>query len=143
MTSTLRVIIVVVFIALHASVPSSAQLKSFRGPLVQERIAPLTVSHDGIRVTSYQFLRSLRHVEKIFKADAPAIRFALINEATEARDVALAVALFDASGNLVGVASEAQKLKPGESRDLDLTFRSLNRYAPEATTLQLSIETRL
>ncbi len=138
-----RILPIALLCAAAGLLPAHAGLKSFRGPLIQEKAATISVQHDGIRISSYHFLRTLRHVEKLFKGGGPAIRLAVANESTDPREFALAIALFDDAGNLVGVASEDLKMKGGASDEIDLTFRHLNRFAPHASSIQLSVETRL
>jgi hypothetical protein len=68
-----------------------------------------------------------------------------MNEGDEPRDFSVAVALFDLQGKLVGVAVDnpGGKLKPGETDELSLTFKHLNRFTKHAKTFMLSIEIQL
>ena len=143
MRVVLRTLMVASLAAILSAAPSEAGLKSFKGPLVQDRAATIAVEHVGIKITSYQFLRPLRSEEKLFKDDTPVIRLFVEFTKAEAQEVSFAVALYDDSGNLVGVASESAKLKPGEAHEIDLTFSDLNRYAKHATKMQVSVETHL
>ena len=125
---------------------SVAGLKSFKGPLVRDKQTPVSVANSGIRVLDYRFHRSVRGTAKLFRAGSgPVMHLTVTNEGAEPTDFAVAIALFDKSGNLVGVATENPngKLDPGETEEMSLTFRHLNRFAKQATSLQMSIETHL
>ena len=143
MRAVLRTLMIASMAAILSAATAQAGLKSFKGPLVQDRAATIAIEHVGVKITGYQFLRPLRSAEKLFKSDSPVIRLSVQSANAETQEVSFAVALYDDSGNLVGVASESLKLKPGEAQDVDLTFSDLNRYAKHATTMQVSVETHL
>ena len=143
MRALVRTVTVLSVAAVLTAAPARAGLKSFKGPLIQDRAATLAVESPGVKITGYQFLRPLRSVEKLFKDDTPVMKLTISSKKDEDQDVSFAVALFDDSGNLVAVASESCKLKPGETQDVELEFDDLNRYAKHATTIQVSVETHL
>lgn len=143
MRALLRTVTVVSIAAILSAAPARAGLKSFKGKLIQDRPATVSIEHTGLKITSYQFLRPLRSVEKLFKDDTPVMKLSVTSQKEEDQEVSFAVALFDDSGNLVAVASESCKLKPGETQDIELEFDDLNRYAKHATTIQVSVETHL
>ena len=67
------------------------------------------------------------------------------NTIDESRKVGIAIALFDAQGRLVGVASGGTKLlpiKPQRQRTYDLVFDYVNEDAYKATTFQISVEAK-
>ena len=70
---------------------------------------------------------------------------ALSNTSSESRKPGIALALFDAEGRLVGVASGGSQiggLKPGRLRVYNLVFEGVNAEAFKATTFQISVEAR-
>lgn len=143
MRALVRTVTVLSVAAVLSAAPARAGLKSFKGPLVQDRPATVSIEHTGIKITGYQFLRPLRSVEKLFKDDTPVMKLTVVSQKDENQDVSFAVALYDDTGNLVAVASESCKLKPGETQEVELTFDNLNRYAKHASTIQVSVETHL
>jgi len=70
---------------------------------------------------------------------------AISNTSIRSRKVGLAMALFDAGGRLLGVASGGTKLWPIKSdrqRTYDLIFEHVNDEASAARTFQISVESK-
>jgi hypothetical protein len=65
------------------------------------------------------------------------------NTADESRRVAVAVALFDAAGRLLGVATAGERdgaMAAGKERVMVMSFAGVGAYARSATTFQISVE---
>lgn len=109
-----------------------------------DTILPLKVSVDGLRLDSIFFNR--REIARgPFKgADFGArAQVAVTNTADKIRVPGFAVAVFDAEGRLLGVASGGSKLggvKPGETETFDLNFTQVTERLPLGTTFVLSLE---
>lgn len=109
-----------------------------------DTVLPLKVTVDGLRLDSIFFNR--REIARgPFKgADFGArAQVAVTNTADKIRVPGFAVAVFDAEGRLLGVASGGSKLggvKPGETETFDLNFTQVKERLPLGTTFVLSIE---
>ena len=128
------------------AVPTEGSVRSFQGSLVQNDVVEVSAENQGIRVVNYRFTRPLRSAKKLFKKDGgPTMDLVVTNEGKEPQDFSVAVALFDLKGKLVGVASEkpSGKIKPGETKEVSLTFKHLNRFTKNARTFTLSLELKL
>jgi len=65
------------------------------------------------------------------------------NTSDGSRSVAVAVALFDAKGRLLGVATAGERdraMGAGKERVMALSFAGVGAYARSATTFQISVE---
>jgi len=135
-------------VALLALTPTvhAGGLKSFKGPLVKDQDTEVSVANAGLRLVSYRFSRQPRGARNIFKiGSGPNISFLVRNEGTLPRDFAVAVALFDKSGLLVGVGAEENsgKLDPGEEKEVKVVFRGVNQNMGSAASMQVSLEIQL
>ncbi len=100
-------------------------------------------SEDGLRLDSVQFF--LPSDSKGPFRFGPGVRadVAVSNLGPEAQKVGIAIALFDARGRLVGVASGGSALlaiKPQRQSFYSLTFKDVNNLAAEAVSFQISVE---
>lgn len=101
---------------------------------------------DGVRVDSIRF----RVPEPPEGTDqrlggVPKATVAVSNVGASARRVGIAVALLDAGGGLVGVASAGSKLlpiKPNRQVEFTLAFDHVNDRAGEAASFKIALETR-
>lgn len=101
------------------------------------------ISEDELRLDSVQFFLP-SDSKGIFKV-GPSVRaeVAVSNLGAEPTQVGIAIALFDAQGRLVGVASGGSSMlaiKSQRQSYYTLAFRNLNNLAAEATSFQISIE---
>lgn len=109
-----------------------------------DTVLPLKASVDGLRLDSIFFNR--REIARgPFKgADFGArAQVAVTNTAGKLRIPGFAVAVFDAEGRLLGVASGGSKLggvKPGETETFDLNFAQVTERLPLGATFVLSVE---
>lgn len=109
-----------------------------------DTMIPLKVEVDGLQLESIFFNR--REIARgPFKgADFGArAQVAVLNKADKIRVPGFAVAVFDAEGRLLGVASGGSKLggvKPGEKETFDLNFAQVTERLPLGTSFVLSVE---
>lgn len=107
-------------------------------------VLPLNVSVDGLLLNSIFFNR--REISRgPFKgADFGArAQVAVTNTSSKIRVPGFAVAVFDADGRLLGVASGGSKLggvTPGETETFDLNFTQVTERLPLGATFALSVE---
>ena len=145
---TRRTILSLILVLLSAAYPSgpSAGTRSLKASFVRNGAAEISIAEDGLRVVRYQLNRLMRGSENPLKAFAggPAIIIDVRNEGAEPRDFALAVALFDRQGVLVGIGSQSHTgdLDPGESDQLKLVLKDVNHGVPQAVTIIMTLETR-
>ena len=101
--------------------------------------APLShsaVRNAGIAVRGYKFARQARIMQKTpFVDGGPSLEVDVANEGTQGEDFAIAVALFDRKGKLVGVGTgdHTGKLDPGKTVQVKVVFKDLNQEAIYAT----------
>jgi hypothetical protein len=99
-------------------------------------------TRDDIRLVSVEFVET---AGKKFLGMGGNLRANVViaNSSENARKVGVAIALFDAEGRLVGVASGGSKymaIKPERQSTYDLTFQDVGASASQAATFQISIE---
>lgn len=117
---------------------------SLRATFVKDRPAAVDVARDGIHVVSYRFDRLTRGGANPFKmGSGPSVVLDVRNEGTAEKDFAIAVALFDMDGRLVGAGtgSQAGKLDPGKTEEIKVVFHGVSRDVHRATTIFLTLET--
>jgi hypothetical protein len=139
------IFVFVVALALASAAQADLVSKSyeFRGDLLLEIGA---TTQDGVRVDNVRF-----HMPPT--VDGVTTRTAGLANATVtvsntgkgSRKVALALALFDEQGRLVGVASVGsgmRSVRAGRQRSFTLIFDHVNSLIHRAKTFQISVETR-
>ncbi|HKY33141.1 MAG TPA: FxLYD domain-containing protein [Candidatus Polarisedimenticolia bacterium] len=142
---TLRLLAAALLIHAAAGSAAAAAIKSAKGPLVRHEKAAVTLKNAGIAITGYQLVRPTRLGRtNPFSDSGPALHLDVRNEGSEPRDFAIAVALFDKAGRLVGAAAEGHsgKLEPGEAAEVKVVFKEVNEEVPLATSVQVSLEIR-
>ncbi len=130
-----------------AAAPGSfAGTRSLKAGFVRSGAAEISMTEDGVRVLRYQLNRLMRGGENPSKAfsGGPAIVFEVRNEGAEPRDFALAVALFDRQGVLVGAGTQSHTgdLDPGGTDQVKLVLKDVNQGVPQASTIIMTLETR-
>jgi hypothetical protein len=131
---------------LAAPGPAVAGLRSAKGPLETHDHARVTLRNGDIAIRGYRYMRPVRIMKKTPFADGgPSMEVDVANEGTRPQDFAIAVALFDREGRLVGVGTgdHTGKLEPGEMKQVKVVFRDVNQEANRATTVQMSLEIKL
>ena len=126
--------------------PCLAGLKSVKVPFVKNEWTDVAITQEGIHLLNYRISLATNVSMNPLKIGAgPAMFFNVKNEGSAATDFAIAVALFDKNGNLVGAASgsHAGKLDAGESKEIKIIFRDVNESVSDATEVQVTVETRL
>lgn len=135
-----------------AGAPEAAQPRSFFSasfPYQWDRLIPLTVDLDGLKVTSIFFNK--RKVEPGFFNLLKGAEFGtraqveVTNTGKYPKVPGFAVAVVDRDGNLLGVASGGTKLgtvKPGDTETFDLNFTQVKERLSKGDHFLLSIELR-
>ena len=135
-----------------AITPEAAQPLSFFSasfPYQWDRLIPLTVDLDGLKVTSIFFNK--RKVEPGFFNLLKGAEFGtraqleVTNTGKYPKVPGFAVAVLDRDGNLLGVASGGTKLgtvKPGDTETFDLNFTQVKERLSKGDRFLLSIELR-
>ena len=135
-----------------AAAPEAAQPLSFFSasfPYQWDRLIPLTVDLDGLKVTSIFFNK--RKVEPGFFNLLKGAEFGtraqveVTNTGKYPKVPGFAVAVVDRDGNLLGVASGGTKLgtvKPGDTETFDLNFTQVKERLSKGDHFLLSIELR-
>jgi hypothetical protein len=99
----------------------------------------------GLRLDTIQFVLPASAGSEPHERTAgkPYAVVAVSNAAQQSRRVAIAIALFDDQGRLLGVASGGTRLlgiKPGRQTTYTLVFDDVNSEVHRASTFQLSVE---
>jgi hypothetical protein len=98
---------------------------------------------DGLRVDLVRFV--MPSSTAVRTASEAGVEVAISNTSEKSQRVGVAVALFDAQGRMVGVASGGTKfmpIKPGRQKSYKLVFDSVYVESPRATTFQISVESK-
>ena len=107
---------------------------------------PLSLEADGLKVTQIYF--NVRRSRYSWLKDAEfgaRAHLTVTNTSARPRVPGFAVAVLDADGKLVGVASGGTKVGtvgPGETEEFDLNFTQVKERLPKGATFLLSIELR-
>jgi len=118
-------------------------------PFAWDRVIPLSVNVDGLKVTSIFFNR--RMVQPGFFNILQGAEFGtraqveVTNTAKYPRIPGFAVAVLDKDGRLLGVASGGTKvgtIKPGETETFDLNFTQVKERLAKGDRFLLAIELR-
>ncbi|WP_026852146.1 hypothetical protein [Geothrix fermentans] len=114
-----------------------------------DRVIPLSVNVDGLKVTSIFFNRRVMQPGffNIMKGAEFGTRaqVEVTNTAKYPRIPGFAVAVLDKDGKLLGVASGGTKVgtvKPGETETFDLNFTQVKERLPKGERFLLAIELR-
>jgi hypothetical protein len=109
-----------------------------------EKWIPVAVSSEGIEITEVRFeVEGGIHWNPLRAGIGPQAFVHLKNGSDHEMKLAVAIALFDGKGTLVGAteASNIGSLSPGESKEIKMTFREVKRKFFEAKTGQIALET--
>ncbi len=102
-------------------------------------------TENGVRLDSIRFELPARDGNRILRTGGLVqAEVAISNIGDAKRRIGVAIALFDGSGNLVGVASGGNRvlpLKRERQQTFKLAFDDVNGSAHRAATFQISIET--
>lgn len=105
---------------------------------------PVNLTSEGVQITEVRFaVEGGIHWNPLRAGIGPQAFVHVKNTASHESKLAVAVALFDAKGALVGAteASNIGSLDPGEDKEIKMTFREVKRKFFEAKTAQLALET--
>lgn len=109
-----------------------------------EKLIPVNLTSDGIELKDARFeVQGGIHWNPLRAGTGPQCFVHVKNTSDHEMHLAVAVALFDAEGNLLGAteASHIGALDPEESAEMKLTFREVKRKFFEAKTAQIALET--
>ena len=122
--------------------PSGAATVSKKFVLEKNRPVSLELAAGQVRAEQvlFEFPASVLRVETAGKA-----RITVVNGSAAKVRVGLAVALFDAEGNLVGAGAGGNKggqVAPGEKAEFSVFFYYVTEQILSATSFQITLETR-
>lgn len=128
----------------NTKAPQPLAFSSQKLPYAWDRLLPLKMEVDGIKLNTIFFNR--REVAKgPLKGATFGVRaqVEVSNTSTKPRSVGFAVAVFDADGRLLGVASGGTKyraLRPNTTDEYDLDFAYVLERLPKGDHFVLSVE---
>ena|SRR5438105_4272901 len=105
---------------------------------------PLNLVSEGVQIKEVRFaVEGGVSWNPLRAGSGPQCFVSLKNTSDHGSGAAVAVALFDGNGDLIGAteSSNIGTLNPGESKDIKLTFRDVKRRFFEAKTAQIALET--
>lgn len=129
-----------------AAPAQSLSFVSVSRPYLWDKLLPVDLEIDGLKVTTIFF--NIRQPKASFFKDADLGTRAQVevkNTGTTTKIPGFAVAVLDAEGKLVGVATGGSKIggvKPGETETFDLNFTQVKERVPKGATFLLSVELR-
>ena|SRR5437867_8434832 len=109
-----------------------------------EQWIPIGLVSEGVEITEVRFeVEGGIHWNPLRAGRGPQCFVQVKNTASHSMHLAVAVALFDDKGTLVGATESGHigELDPGESSEIKMTFREVKRRFFEASTAQLALET--
>jgi len=125
---------------------ASLSFASLRQPYLWDRLMQVDLAVDGLKVNSIFF--NLRESKvKLFQGPTFGTRaqVEVTNTSKATKIPGFIVAVLDADGRLLGVASGGSKLtgvKPGETETFDLNFDQVNARVPKGAAFLLTVELR-
>ena len=125
---------------------ASLSFASVRQPFLWDKLLNPGLEVDGLKVTSIFF--NLREPKsKLFQGSTFGTRaqVEVTNTGKTTRIPGFAVAVLDAEGRLLGVASGGSKVtgvKPGETETFDLNFTQVKERVPKGAVYLLTLELR-
>jgi hypothetical protein len=109
-----------------------------------EKWLPVSLSAEGIEIRQVRFaVEGGIHWNPLRAGIGPQAFVQVKNASEHESKLAIAVALFDAKGLLVGAteSSNIGSLEPGEEKEIKMTFREVKRKFFDAKTAQITLET--
>jgi hypothetical protein len=143
MRRTLRILaaslIVVSTVAMLHAATVSKKIK-----WANEEWIPVNLASEGVELKDVRFeVQGGIHWNPLRAGSGPQAFVNVKNKSDHEMRLAVAVALFDADGNLIGAteATHIGVLDPDEAGEMKLTFREVKRKFFEAKTAQIALET--
>lgn len=129
-----------------AAPAQSLSFASVSKPYVWDRLLPMDVEIDGLKVKTI-FFNVRQPKGSLFKDTDLGTRaqVEVTNTSATTKIPGFAVAVLDAEGKLVGVATGGSKfggVKAGETETFDLNFLQVKERVPKGATFILSVELR-
>ncbi len=132
-----------------AHTPDAARSLSFVSvskPFVWDRLLPMDLDIDGLKVKTI-FFNVRQPKGSLFKDTDLGTRaqVEVTNTGTATKIPGFAVAVMDAEGKLLGVATGGSKfggVKAGETETFDMNFLQVKERIPKGATFVLSVELR-
>lgn len=142
MRHTWTITLAIALLALVATARAETNSKTIKWD--NEKWIPVGLSAEGVEITEVRFeVEGGIHWNPLRAGRGPQAFIQVKNASGREMKMAVAVALFDDKGGLIG-ASEATNigsLDPDEAKEIKLTFREVKRKFFEAKTAQIAIET--
>lgn len=145
--TTIHALCAIVLVSTLAALPARAALisKSFEfKDGVKLEIGSTTES--GLRLDSVQFMLPPTKGQRFLRTGGLVqAEVTVSNIGDRSRRIGIAIALYDANGRLVGVASGGNRLAPlkkNRQQSFRLSFDDVNSLAHRAETFQISVESK-
>lgn len=109
-----------------------------------EKWLPVGLASEGVEIREIRFaVEGGIHWNPLRAGSGPQAFVQVKNASGHEMKLAVAVALFDDKGGLVGAteSSNIGKLDPDEAKEIKMTFRDVKRKFFEAKTAQIALET--
>jgi hypothetical protein len=142
MTMIRRTLVAFTLVALTASVRAETVAKTIKWD--NEKWISVGLASEGIELTEIRFaVEGGVHWNPLRAGIGPQAFVSVKNASDHESKLAVAVALFDAKGMLLGAteSSNIGSLSPGETKEIKMTFREVKRKFFEAKTAQIALET--
>lgn len=136
--------LIVSFSVLGGAASSNAETVSKQVSFANDEWVKVNLTAEGIQLSEIRFkLEGGVHYNPLRAGKGPQCFVAVRNTSGHEQDFAIAVALVDAKGNLVGATESGHtgSLDPGETAEVKMTFREVHRRIYEAKTVHVTLET--
>lgn len=111
---------------------------------VNEEWIKVGLNAEGVELVEIRFkVQGGIHYNPLRAGSGPQCFVEVKNSSGHETDLAVAIALFDGSGKLVGATESGHtgSLDPGEAAEIKMTFREVHRRMYEAKTVHVVLET--
>jgi len=109
-----------------------------------EKWLPVELSSEGVEIREVRFaVEGGIHWNPLRAGIGPQAFVQVKNNSSREMKMAVAIALFDDKGTLIGATESANigALDPGEAKEIKMTFRDVKRRFFDAKTAQIALET--
>lgn len=121
----------------------AAQIGSKTITFASDTWIPVGLTSEGIEIKEIRFaVEGGVHWNPLRAGIGPQAYVSVVNKEAHEMRMAVAVALFDAKGSLIGATeTSGGNLDPNGSKEIKMTFREVKRRFFDAKTAQVAIET--
>jgi len=142
LTGRAALAIMILALALSTAVRAETVAKTITWD--NEKWIPVNLTSEGIQISEIRFaVEGGIHWNPLRAGIGPQAFVQVKNTSDHESKLAVAVALFDGKGTLIGAteSSNIGSLSPSETKEIKMTFREVKRRFFEAKTAQIALET--